>query len=717
VNHLQACACAYCGLPVAGRWRDDAEPAYCCYGCRFAAAVTEARAEGGSESRWMFARLGLAIFFTMNVMVFAMALWSGELYEADDAPLAGLFRYLSMFFALPVLCWLGGPLAENAWDAGRRGRFSTDLLLVLGVAAAYGYSTISVLRDTGPIYFEVGCMVLLLVTIGRWLEATGRARATHALDALAKLLPERVRLLDDRSEKPLGDVAIGDRLHVRAGERVPCDGIVLRQPAWLDEQLLTGESGPRAKEPGDTVYAGTLNLDGDLFMEVQRRPEAGAVARIVRMIRQAQERKGRCEQVADRLTAWFLPLVGLLAIAAGVHHGLEDGIDHGLMTGLAVVLIACPCALGIATPLAVWVATGTAARHQVLFQSGATLERLAAVRHLCFDKTGTLTQTAGCRVSRWIAADDGDGALDRARALAAASNHGLSRAIVAEDGATPQAAQCTGVRTLPGRGLSGTWPLTGEMVWLGSERLMTEQQLAMPVALAEPTHAARAAGQPLVLVGWSGSVRGLFVVSEEVRPEAPAALTELRALGVGVTVLSGDHEGRATVVAHELGVAVRGDLLPEAKAAFLARLRGPVGMVGDGINDGPALAAADIGIAMGCGADVARDTAGVCLLNDDLTRLPWAIRLARRTVHVMRQNLFWALVYNVVGIGLAATGRLNPVFAAAAMALSSLLVVANSLRLRASEPRPSGSGEVCTRSVTVAPRMQHGVSVPCSKPS
>ncbi len=568
MSRLEACPCAYCGLPVAVLRRPyatavadaasvgnasadagsvghgsgvgatqprDAEPAYCCYGCRFAAAVTEARAGDGGESRWMFARLGLAIFFTMNVMVFAMALWSTDLYEAAEAPLAGLFRYLSMFFALPVLWWLGGPLLANAWAGCRRGQFNTDVLLVLGVAAAYLYSAASVLRDAGPVYFEAACMVLLLVTLGRWLEATGRARATHAFDALEKLLPERVRLLADGSEKPLGEVAIGERLHVRAGERVPCDGIVLRQPAWLDEQLLTGESTPRVKEPGDAVYAGTLNLDGDLYLEVQRRPEAGTLARIVRMIRQAQECKGRHEQLADRLAAWFLPFVALLAVAVGCYHGVQHGIDRGLMTGLAVVVIACPCALGIATPLAVWIATGTAARQQVLFQSGAALEQLAAVRHLCFDKTGTITSGAGCGVVQMRCTEE---ALERARALAAASNHGLARAIAS---ATPQAARCETVRTLPGRGLCGIWPSTGETVWLGSERLMAEQRLAMPDALARAAQAGRDAEQPIVCVGWAGAVRGLFVLSEKIRPEAPAALAALRELGIGITILTGDH--------------------------------------------------------------------------------------------------------------------------------------------------------------------------------
>jgi heavy metal translocating P-type ATPase len=631
----------------------------------------------------MFARLGLAIFFSMNVMAFTMALWSSDVYGGDNTPLHGVFRYLSMFFALPVLWWLGGPLFENAWAGLKRSHVSTDLLLVLGVAASYGYSAVSVLRDEGPVYFEVGCAVLLLVTLGRWLEATGRVSATRALAGLERLLPSSVRLMDDRREKPLHEATIGDRLHVLAGERVPCDGVVLQQPACIDEHFLTGEIVASGKEPGDSVYAGSLNLDGDLFIEVSRGPEAGALSRIVQMIRQAQAHKGRYETLADRITLWFLPTVALIALAAAAYHSAVDGIDQGLMAGLAVLLIACPCALGIATPLALWVATGEAARHQVLFKSGDALERLARLRHLCFDKTGTLTVSGAVTVATWIPADPhpGDRNLERARALAVASNHSLSGAIVACNAEAPL--RCERVRTLPGRGLCGDWPVTNETTWLGSERLMSEQQLQMPERLAQAARAAREAGHSLTYVGWSGAVRGLFVMREELRPETQDALAALRALGIEIFILTGDHAGRAARVARTLEVDAWPDLLPEQKVAFIEGRRGPVAMVGDGINDGPALAAADVGIAMGCGADLARDTAEVCLLNNDLRRIPWAIRLARRTVNVVRQNLFWTFVYNVAGIGLAVTGRLNPVLAALAMAISSLLVVANCLRLRA----------------------------------
>jgi heavy metal translocating P-type ATPase len=557
-----------------------------------------------------------------------------------------------------------------------------------------------VLRDEGPVYFEVGCVVLVLVTLGRWLEATGRARATQALENLERLLPEQVRVLAAAGEieKRRGDVQVGERLRVRAGERVPCDGVVLGHAAAVDEQLLTGESGGRVKEPGERVHAGTLNLDSDLILEVCSEPEAGALSRIVRLIRQARQQQGQYEQLADRVTAWLLPLVTIIALGAAAWHGYRLGIDHGLLAGLAVLLIACPCALGIATPLALWVAQGEAAAHHVLFQSNEALERLARVDHLCFDKTGTLT-TGQCTVSA-IHCDD-DAARRRTLALTAASNHTHAQALAAalRQGGTVLEEVATHLQTLPGRGLVADWQPDGERVLLGSLRLMRENTQLVPQGLAGAVAAAFAGGQPLVCIGWGGFVRGVFVLQEELRPEAKAALAQLQELGIEVSVLTGDHGQRGAVLARELGVSVAAELLPEDKVAKLQELRRAgriVAMVGDGINDGPALAASDVGIALGCGADVARDSAGVCLLNNDLARLPWAIALARRAVWVVRENLFWAFAYNVAGIALAATGLLNPVLAALAMLLSSVLVLANSLRLRSATPTPVIESDACS---------------------
>jgi heavy metal translocating P-type ATPase len=407
-------------------------------------------------------------------------------------------------------------------------------------------------------------------------------------------------------------------------------------------------------------------------------------------MRQARQSQGRYERLADRATAWFLPLVAIIALATVACHAYQRGIDHGLLAGLAVLLIACPCALGIATPLAAWVAFGVAAARHVLFQNNEALERLARIDHVCFDKTGTLT-TGRPEVCCILCADE-EGR-QRAGALTAASNHAHSQAI-ARVLDFPRPAGATNLRTLPGRGLVGDWQPTAERVYLGSLRLMREQALVPAQDIAAAISQAEAAGQPFVCIGWTGAVRGLFVLQEELRPEARAAIAALLGQGITVSILTGDHGRRAEMLARELGVEVAAELLPEDKLTRLQELRGlgkVVAMVGDGINDGPALAASDVGIALGCGADVARDSAGVCLLSSNLARLPWAIALARRTVRTMRLNLFWAFAYNALGIPLAAAGLLNPVLAALAMLLSSVIVLANSLRLRQAATVAEGS--------------------------
>lgn len=684
--------CAYCGLPTPRYWwgRDAAdEPAYCCYGCRFAASVSGA-GDAGAESRWMFTRLALAIFCTMNVMAFTMAIWSGDVYEADDSTLSqsltSIFRYLSLFFALPVFYALGLPLLENAWHSLRRGIANIDVLLIAGVGASFVYSVYSVLREEGPIYFEVGCTVLLLVTLGRWLEATGKARASHSLDALEKLLPETVCILEGgrEIEIPLRDVAIGACVRVRAGERIPCDGVLLGQAGHVDEQLLTGESAARTKEPGDALHAGTLNLDADLRLRVTHRPEDGTLGRLVRLVRQAREARGHYEQVADRLARAFLPLVVALALAATLYHGLATEWTAGILAGLSVVLIACPCALGIATPLAMWTALGQAARHRVLFRGGDTLERLARVQQICFDKTGTLT-TGMPTVQAFVVAsgEDADACRRWASTLGSASRHVHARALVRFLD-VPGHDVFDAVQTVPGRGLCVRDSHAGPIA-LGSERWMQELGAALPADLQRTLDDAHARGLSTVCLAWGGTVRAVAALAQEWRPETGAALASLQAKGLGLTILTGDpnpHAGAGLPAE----VTIHRGLLPEDKLRRLHEMRDAgsrVAMVGDGINDSPALAASDVGIALGCGADISRDAADVCLLDDDLRKIPWTIDLAQRTVRIIQQNLFWAFAYNIVGIALACLGKLNPVLAALAMTLSSFFVVVNSLRLRA----------------------------------
>lgn len=707
--------CHYCGLPIPGTAKEAAssDPAYCCFGCRLAFSIMQDRTPGG-ESTGALTRLGLGIFFTMNVMVFSMGLWSWESTSADVGSAAAvwreLFRYACLLFSGPVLLLLGGPLGESAWAGLRRGRVTTDGLLFVGVIAAFAVSCLALLNGHDHIYFEVGCVILVFVTLGRWLEATGKLRATLALQSLRTLLPDTVRNVTDDGEvvQPLSDTRRGDLLRVLAGERVPVDGIVERHAGTLDEQFVTGESLPRTREVGENVFGGTLNLDADLYVRASGTASEGTVQRIVDRVAEAAATKGREQKLADQLTQWFTPGILLVVAATFAWHLRNDGFQSALMAALSVVVIACPCALGIATPLAVWAALTRAAQYQVLFRHGDALSRLARVRACCFDKTGTLSQgSVELAHTHYASGSDVHLVDSLACQLSLSSNHVLGHALrralqprlrrsepyvslthpprsqVAriDDLPISNSMQC---RTRVGKGILAVQRETGERFVLGSLAFAQQEGLAWhhPQSqrdFSDTTH---------VCVGWRGQVQAVYCFREELREEASSVIRELQSDVIVVRILTGDTHQRGTAMARTLGVEVASELLPEQKLEVINSLRkqfGCVAMVGDGVNDAPALATADVGIALDCGADVSRDSADVCLLGSTLRRLPWVIRLARTTRRTIYQNLFWALAYNVIGVGFAAAGKLNPILASVAMVGSSLFVIVNSLRLNAFE--------------------------------
>lgn len=718
-DQASARSCRYCGLPLARPPGDS----YCCFGCRWAAAISVDNGEEGL-SRRMLARLGVSIFFTVNVMVFTMALWTRDVYDenagSDFVPLGTspadvwceLLRYAGLGFSVPVFLLLGVPLLESAWLDLRQRRLTIDPLIAVGVCAAFAYSVVSLVLGGRHVYFEVGCVVLVAITLGRWLEATGKLKTMQALRSLERLLPDTVRRVvrrdhlesqpsDQWVEVPASDVQVGDQIRVFPGERICVDGCLERNPALVDEQLITGESQPVVKGPGTSVHAGSLNLDGDLWVRVTEPFHSGTLQRLIAAVQAAANARGREQRLADRVTGWFIPVVGLAAVGSFAWHAWTHDIGSGMLAALAVLLIACPCALGIATPMAVWGALTQGARNQVLFRDGDALSRLARVRTVCFDKTGTLTtgEAEVCDVlvspgAAWCEL------LQRGAQLARASPHSLSRAIhrfadqVLRAGDSPMVRIDVGppsvrVTTHPGLGL--VCPTPGDVAGLGSPRLMGQLRFQWPPGQRERMDEVAAAGSAVSCCGWDGVVQGVFVFRETLRPEARACITALVCRGIEVRVLSGDLEQRSRHLATDLQVPVHAGLLPDEKQALVGQLAHRVrprcvAMVGDGINDAPALAASDVGVALGCGADVSREVADVCLLGNDLSRLPWAIELAHGTMRTVRQNLFWAFVYNVVGVGLAAAGWLNPVFAAAAMVGSSLLVIGNSLRFARGGP-------------------------------
>ncbi len=679
--------CSYCSLPVAGTVAAG-DQAYCCFGCRFAAGVTGATGDQG-EARWLATALGLSVFCTMNVVMMTMALWSyiATPQSAFEIHLAEFLRYGALLFTAPVALLLGRPLAINAWDQLRRKSLSTDLLLLTGVAAAAVVSVVATVRSSGHVYFEVVCVILVFVTLGRWLEANGRLQATAALDELDHLIPNEVRCVKPSGEtviQPRESVAIGQSIRVLSGERIPVDGQVLRGRGVVDEQFFTGESVPVEKQCDDVVLGGSLLLEGDLVVSVTAPASAGALGRLVEAVRTARLRKGRYQVLADRWSQAFFPIITVVALLTLVYHGWHTDWDTGLLTALSVVLIACPCALALATPLAIWASLATAAQRGVLFRSGESLERLSGVHAIRWDKTGTLTTGSPSVRGLWCEDDADRAAVETIAAeLVSGSNHIYSAAIRRYLDDRPMEAHCGAITTIAGRGLKADVPDLGT-VWLGSWSFLADNKLAAgPVLMALVSRTAATGAN--VVIGWQGRVRGLFLLDETLRPETMAAIAACRDLRLDLAVLTGDRLARAEVWQQQLDVTVVAELLPEQKLAAIRSAHdqyGVVAMVGDGLNDAPALAAADIGIAMGCGADVTRDSADVCLLPNDLRLVPWAIEHSRRTVTTIRQNLAWSFGYNSLGVIVATTGWLHPAVAAVLMIASSLMVLGNSLRLR-----------------------------------
>jgi Cu+-exporting ATPase len=578
--------------------------------------------------------------------------------------------------------------------AGRKllhGSANMDTLVALGALAAWGYSlSLALASAHAHTYFETAAMIVTLILVGRWLEARAKGRAGQAIRALLSLAPKRARRLENGAEVEIDAAAlrVGDRVVVRPGEQIPTDGVVRDGRSAVDESMLTGESLPVERGPGDAVAGATMNQHGALVVEATRVGADTALMQIVRLVEEAQGSKAPIQRVADRVAGVFVPIVLLLAAATFVAWwAVGAGAATALLPAVAVLVIACPCAMGLATPTAIMVGTGRAAEHGILIRDAASLERAQAIGVVVLDKTGTLTMGRPALVEvRTV----GDLSEEKVRHFAAAaekrSEHPLGQAVAR---ALPDAPDPTAFEAVVGDGVVAT--VEGRAVVVGTPRLFAAQQID-----TAPADGARAAletdGRTAVLLAVDGRVQAVLGIADEIKPHARAAVSRLRALGLDVWLVTGDHRATALAVARAVGIAetnVRAETRPDGKAAEIARLRSGgklVAMVGDGINDAPALAAADVGIALGTGTDVAMQAAPVTLLGGDLHGVADAIALSRATLRVIRMNLFWAFGYNVAAIPIAALGLLaalgGPMLAAGAMALSSVSVVMNSLRLR-----------------------------------
>lgn len=596
---------------------------------------------------------------------------------------------------------LGEPFVRDSWAHLRQGRLTASALIVLGAGSAYSYSALSVLRGEANVYFDTATMVLMLFTLGRYLEAAGRARAVRDLTPLLAAESEFATMVEGTREhrRPVREVQAGTLVRVKPGERIPVDGTIVEGRSHINEAVITGESRQLAKGVGAPVLAGSINLDGPLLVRSIGAGNESRWAQICRSVRDALQWRSPTQRIADRVVGGFVPVVLALAGLALVYWAQLLPLDRAMLAGLSVLVVACPCAVGLAAPLALSLGIGQLARHGCVVRSPGALEALARTRLIAFDKTGTLTLGRPHLVDIAREAVGADEALARLAGLERHSEHGLARAIaVAATAAGLDPIVTNSVRVVPGRGLHGL--AGGHRVAAGSAALMRDLDWALPPGLAERASSMETSGHAVVFIGWSehgrgGRVCAVLSFDDTPLPEAREIIKALRRLGLRTTLLTGDLAGAAQRVAAAVGVDDwEAGLLPDAKRGALDRHRrrhGPVAMVGDGLNDGPGLAGADVGIAVGSATDLARETADLVLPADGLWMLPWVISMARAVRATILANLAWAFGYNLVALSLAGLGLLQPILAAGIMAGSSLLVVLNSLRLeRLPAPRRSG---------------------------
>ncbi|KAA3650874.1 MAG: Cu(2+)-exporting ATPase [Proteobacteria bacterium] len=597
-------------------------------------------------------------------------------------------RAWQWLLATPVQFWIGLRFYRGAWSALRGGGANMDVLVALGTSVAYGFSAVVTLlgRMDLHVYFEASAAIITLVLMGKLLEARAKARTSAAIEALVRLQPRTAWVERDGAlvEVPVASLSPGDRFVVRAGDSVPVDGVVRDGQSALDESMLTGESLPVAKATGDTVFAATVNGDGALHCEATGVGSETLLAGIIRLVEAAQGSKAPVQRLADQVSAVFVPVVVVIAVLTFFGGWWWTGLPtEALVNAVAVLVIACPCALGLATPTAIMVGTGLGAQHGILVKNAEALERAERLSVLAVDKTGTLTEgRPEVTDVRPSPGSDRQRVLAWAAALESASGHPLARAIVAAAGSVPAA---QGVETVPGQGVRGT--VEGRSVMVGSPAFLRGAGVALPEADVD---ALAAQGRTLVAVAVDGQVAGVIGVADPLRGSSVAAVARLQRECIEVVMLTGDHPATARAVASAVGIArFEAGVLPADKAKAVQALAADghrVGMAGDGINDAPALAAADVSFAIGTGADVAVAAADITLMRSDLNGVADAVELSRATLSKIRQNLFFAFIYNILGIPLAAFGFLNPVVAGAAMALSSVSVVSNSLWLKRWRP-------------------------------
>ncbi len=706
--------CTHCGLPVpvSRRETNPRLPQFCCFGCHFAFGVRQAgEAQGNqtptdlSSDQTPMLRLGIGIFLTMNIMVFSYFFYSRDIFGEQATAgegyrqIAELLSYFLMFCCTGVFVALGLPLLADTVRILRHKpwNINANTLILIGVIAAMGLSIVNTIRGHYQLYFDTAAIILVLVTLGQYLDGRAKSRATHQTRMAIGSLPQQAWVKRDGQilEIPADELQINDVLRIRPGESIAADGIVVGGTSQVAEAALTGESKPRPVGENDSVLAGSDNIDGLLWVKAIRVGRDRTAMMLEELLRSARLHQPPIQAFADAVSRLFVPLVLVLAVGVFTWHTYDGNFQRGLFDALSVLLISCPCALGLTTPLATWCALASAAEHGIIFDSGLTLERAARIRKIYWDKTGTLTTSGMSLLKIQTTADcSEDQAIAIAGALESASHHPIARAFADEVSRRQLTIQSPQTCSLvPGVGIKAT--LEGEHWQLGNATGLTPESLAASLPLFSPPSDQRRslrsaegsdsatlmASQGLaVYLTRDDQIFARFELGETLRPDAKAALDQLRQMKIKMHMITGDSQANAQPIATQLDLSMEGGLLPDQKLTLLQQAhheteKGTVGMVGDGINDAPTLGAADVGIAMAGGTDLAHAAGNIRLLTDRLTHVPAALAIGRQAMTQIRRSLCWAFGYNLVGLTLATMGMLNPVFAAAAMAGSSLFVI------------------------------------------
>jgi len=660
----------------------------------YQAALPDEKPRDEEES--FYTRLLIGGVMVLHDMIVGTGIYLREIMgwaTPASQPLVDFFQVMMLVTSLPVLILLGLPILRAGFASLLRGQPNIHTLITIGTFSAFGLSVRNLIVGHGGQYFDTATMLIFLISIGRWLEMQAHKSSNKAVARLLEQIPGGATVVTAEGDKVVHttELRTGQRVRVRPGDKFPVDGLIAVGEGDVDESLLTGEPRPVTHHSGDAVQAGTLSLDGSFEIIATAVGDLTTAGQIGRLLHEALWNRSPLERLADKLSAWMTPIALSLAAIAFLFWNDRSGVEGGLLVALSVLLIACPCALGLATPLTLWLSLGRAAESGVIMRSTSALERLAKVEKMFFDKTGTLTKLPMKVQTIFVVkyakkAEGGKGfggsEQDFVRIVSSIereSEHPLARAIV-EYANGLELYKPESFKAIPGMGVIGNLRNANNelAIVIGNEPLIDRENLIISKEIKQQAESMQETGQVVVFAGWNGHVQGLVGLGETAREEAKEVLNQLQSRGLDLCVLTGDEERAGRRWQEYLGIPVRAGLSPNEK---MVTLTGNTAMIGDGINDGPALAASTIGLAMNKGTDVARTAADVVLMREDLRVIPWLFDLSQRTMHIVKENLGWAFIYNIIGVGLAMAGLMKPVFAALAMVMSSILVTANAMRI------------------------------------